>query len=121
MVAAASGFKEKSQRIVPQWILEGNQEVRCAFTRGFFDADGYYHIRPEEADYRVRFGQSDPVVLEGIRDILCREGFKCSKVLGPYKSKQEAKPYYELHLHGRMQMQRFHRKIRPCHPDKACI
>ncbi|MFX1508330.1 MAG: LAGLIDADG family homing endonuclease [Promethearchaeota archaeon] len=118
MKEAIGSFKDKNQRSIPLWIINGDKAVRHAFIRGFFDADGFYYIKPDNSDYRVRFGQADQLVLENLRDILSQEGFKCSDVLGPYQLKPNAKPYYELHVYGRNQMLRFQDLIRPCHPNK---
>lgn len=118
MQNAVGSFKDLVQPSVPRWILDGEQVVGRGFVRGFFDAEGYYFAAPAAADYRVRFGQSAHTVLADVRDILRREGFECSNVLGPYQSKPNVKPYFELHLHGRRQVQRFHELIRPCHPNK---
>jgi len=121
MKEAIGPFKDKNQRSIPRWILDGGKTVRYAFLRGFFDADGFYYIEPDNSDFRVRFGQVDRVVLEDIRDILYREGFECRDVLGPYQSKPNAKPYYELHIHGQKQVRRFHNLIKPCHPNKQLV
>ena len=121
MSEAAGPFKGQQQRRVPDWIQNEPIEVRRAFIQGFFDADGFYTTDEINSDFRVRFGQADYVVLEGIRTILGYDGFRCSNVLGPYQSKPEAKPYYELHLHGCQQVVRFHHLIKPCHPDKCTL
>jgi intein/homing endonuclease len=114
---AIEEFKADIERSIPSWIQAGESKIKYAFISGFFDADGYYHILPENSDYRVRFGQSEYQVLAEIKKIL-EEEFRCSEVLGPYKSKEIAKPYYELHIHGIKQVKKFKAIIRPCHPDK---
>jgi intein/homing endonuclease len=114
----ANPFKNKEQKGIPSWIIDGNQEIHYAFIRGFFDADGFYYIEPSASDYRVRFGQASSSILEGIREILQIGGFKCSEVLGPYQSKKDVKPYFELHIHGKNQLLKFHKLIKPCHPNK---
>ena len=121
MKEAAGPFKDKMQPNLPKWILDGNKEVRRSFIRGFFDAEGCYYIKPNASDYRVRFGQADRFILEGVRNILIHDGFTCSAVLGPYQSKPNVKPYYELHIHGRSQVQRFHELIKPSHPNKRLL
>jgi hypothetical protein len=68
-------------------------------------ADGSLYHNPKEYIYRI------------IKEIL-DENFHCSEVLGPYKSKETAKPYYELHIHGIKQLIKFREMIKPCHPDK---
>lgn len=118
MYKAVGPFKGNQQRHVPNWILMGDLDVHRGFIQGFFDADGYYLIEEDDSDFRVRFGQSEYGVLSGIRTILSRDKFKCSNVLGPYQSKPNVKPYFELHIHGRRQVLRFHHLIKPCHPEK---
>lgn len=113
-----NSFKDSDHRCVPWWILEGEQDVGRAFVRGFFDADEFYYLNPIKSDYRVRFGQVDSEVLDGVRRILAKDDFKCSEVLGPYRSKTNSKPYYELQIYGKSQMFRFHDLIRPSHPNK---
>ena len=116
---ALESFKSKGDRRVPSWIRNGDESLQFAFIRGFFEADGYYHVRPENSDYRVRLGQSEFFILEDIKNMLSLK-FKCSDVLGPYQSesKPDVKPYYELHIHGIDQVNKFHEVIRPCHPNK---
>ncbi|MFX1251754.1 MAG: LAGLIDADG family homing endonuclease, partial [Promethearchaeota archaeon] len=110
-------YKAETNRSVPSWIKEGDELIYNAFIRGFFDADGYYHMQPENSDYRVRFGQAEYYILKDLKDLLEKE-FECSDVLGPYQSKKNAKPYYELHIHGIKQLLKFHKIVRPCHPNK---
>lgn len=121
MCKAAGPFKGHQKRNVPLWILDGDIKVQRAFVQGFFDADGYYVIDEINSDYRVRFGQSEYDILAGIRNILIHSKFNCSNVLGPYRSKPNVKPYYELHIHGLKQVLRFQKVIRPCHPQKQLI
>ena len=118
-IEALESFKNKKLRRVPIWIKAGNKDLHYAFIKGFFEADGYYHIRPENSDYRVRLGQSEFYILLDIKTML-NGMFKCSKVLGPYqaKTKPHVKPYYELHIHGINQVKKFHELIKPCHPRK---
>jgi intein/homing endonuclease len=118
MQKIAHPFKNTEAQTIPEWILKGSEEVHRAFVRGFFDAEGWYHMDQKKFDYRVRFGQANYKILKGIQDILHREGFRCSAILGPYQSKPNAKPYYELHIHGRDQLIRFHKLIKPNHPHK---
>lgn len=118
MQEATDSFKGDKARRVPSWIRNGNLDVQRAFVQGFFDADGFYAITADSSDFRVRFGQSEPLVLADVCHILSNNGFKCSDVLGPYQSKPNVKPYYELHIHGQQQVLRFHRLIEPCHPEK---
>ncbi|MHA1410950.1 MAG: LAGLIDADG family homing endonuclease, partial [Candidatus Odinarchaeia archaeon] len=114
---ALGGFKAKFQRSVPCWIMNGCESIRLSFIRGFFDADGFYYVKPEKSDFRIRFGQSEFGILKNVKEILDNY-FKCSSVLGPYRSKENVKPYYELHIYGREQVYAFHKLIKPCHPNK---
>jgi intein/homing endonuclease len=114
---AVESFKSDTERRVPSWIREGTSIISYSFIRGFFDADGFYYINPEKHDYRVRFGQAEFYILSDIKEILSKD-FKCSNVLGPYKSKEGVKPYYELHLYGIDQLHKFHEIIGSCHPKK---
>ena len=118
MHEVAGSFKGNKKRSIPLWVLNGDLDVKRTFVQGFFDADGYYAIAADSSDFRVRFGQSEPLVLADVRHILCSDGFNCSEILGPYQSKPNVKPYYELHIHGQRQVLRFHRMIKPCHPEK---
>lgn len=113
----AESFKADENRCVPCWIQKGSKPIQYGFLSGFFDADGWYYFVPEKHDFRVRFGQAEFQVLQDIK-IMLEPKFNCSEVLGPYQSKLEAKPYYELHLHGKHQVIQFHGIIKPCHPDK---
>jgi hypothetical protein len=115
--AACKPFKNAANPSVPLWIKDGAESIKHAFIRGFFDAEGYFHLDKSRSDYRVRFGQANKVVLQDVRDMLCTE-LSCSAVLGPYKTKPEALPYYELHLYGIDQVRHFHELIKPCHPLK---
>lgn len=110
-------FKSDEDRMVPSWIKNGNESIQYSFIKGFFDADGFYHFHPENSDFRVRFGQAEYYILSDIREILLNN-FKCSNVLGPYQTKTDVKPYYELHLHGINQVYKFRDLIKPCHPNK---
>ena len=114
---AVESFKSNTERRVPSWIREGNEEIKYPFIRGFFDADGFYYINPEKHDYRVRFGQSEYYILSDIKEMLSND-FKSSEVLGPYQSKEGVKPYYELHLYSIDQLHKFHELIGACHPEK---
>jgi intein/homing endonuclease len=114
---AVGEFKAETKCTIPSWIKTGNSLIKHAFVCGFFDADGFYYIVPEKSDYRVRFGQSEYQVLADIKEMLEIE-FRCSEVLGPYKSKEGVRPYFELHIHGFNQLVKFKEKIKPCHPDK---
>ena len=117
---ACTPFKDKVDPRIPTWIKEGSENVGIAFIKGFFDAEGCYMINPRTSDYRVRFGQANHGVLQDLRDMLGTR-FTCSEVLGPYQTKPEALPYYELQMHGIKQVQQFHDLIKPCHPDKQRI
>ncbi len=110
-------FKDKNERRVPLWIKNGVKTIQQSFIRGFFEADGYYHLKPKNSDYRVRLGQYEYFILKDIREML-KDDFKCSDVLGPYQSKPNVKPYYELHIHGIKQVNKFHKIIKPCHLNK---
>ncbi|HME53815.1 MAG TPA: hypothetical protein VKM55_16425 [Candidatus Lokiarchaeia archaeon] len=77
-------------------------------------------ISPKTSDYRVRFGQANHDILQDVGDRLCIR-FACSQVLGPYQTKPEALPYYEIQLHGIKQVQKFRDLIKPCHPEKERI
>jgi intein/homing endonuclease len=114
---AVESFKDNIDRKIPLWIKHGEKSNQQRFISGFFDADGWYYIIPEKYDYRVRFGQSEYCILQDIKDMLDTD-FKCSEVLGPYQSKENVKPYFELHIHGIDQVYKFHKIIKPCHPDK---
>ncbi|MHA1150044.1 MAG: LAGLIDADG family homing endonuclease [Promethearchaeota archaeon] len=120
-MARIEEFKSEQNRSVPTWIKTGDKQVRYAFIRGFFDADGFFYLYSKRHDYRVRLGQSEYYILKDIKEMLENEhedGFRVSDVLGPYQSKEGVKPYYELHLYGIDQVKQFHSLIRPCHPEK---
>lgn len=110
-------FKDDENRSVPSWIKNGTQSMQYNFIRGFFDADGFYYIYPKKYDYRVRLGQAEFYILKDIKEML-QVQFEISDVLGPYQSKVDVKPYYELHIYGIDQVRKFHDLIRPCHPEK---
>ena len=110
-------FKADVDRSIPSWIKQGNKLLKFNFVSGFFDADGFFYLVPENNDFRVRFGQSEFQVLQDIKEML-KDDFTCSDVLGPYQSKEGVKPYFELHIYGIDQVKKFHRVIKPCHPDK---
>jgi len=113
-------FKSKGDRMVPSWIKNGNESIQYSFIKGFFDADGWYHLHPENSDFRVRFGQAEYYILNDIREMLV-DKFICSDVLGPYKTKEGVKEYYELHLYGIEQVYKFRDLVKPCHPNKQLI
>ena len=97
--------------------MESENSIRYAFIRGFFDADGWFHINSTKNDYRIGFGQSEFHIIKNIREIL-QEEFKTSDILGPYQSKTKNKPYYQLHLYGIEQLLKFNKLIKPGHPEK---
>ncbi len=117
---SAIPFKDKTSPAIPAWIKAGSDEVRESFIRAFFDTEGFYYVNANRSDYRVRFGQASRQVLQDLRDMLSTT-FTCSEVLGPYQSKANALPYFELHIYGIDQLRRFHDLIRPCHPIKQSI
>ena len=118
MLEASEDFKSKETRRVPEWIRGGSHTVRTAFIRGFFDTDGSYCVNYDKYDYRVRFGQIDKQVILDVREILQGLRFKVSELLGPYQYKKDARPYYEIQLHGKHQFLRFSKIIKPRHPEK---
>jgi intein/homing endonuclease len=118
MLKASEDFKSKNERCVPDWIKYGSYEIKTAFLRGFFDADGSYCLNRAKYDYRVRFGQVEKQIIRDIKDMLESLGFKTGKLLGPYEYKEDAKPYYEVQVHGRDQVKDFNEIVKPSHPDK---
>ena len=110
-------FKAERNRSIPEWIKKGSKAIQYGFVGGFFDADGFNYLVPKKYDFRIRLGQSEFQILQDIKEILNND-FNCSEVLGPYQSKQGVKPYFELHIYGINQVKKFHRAIKPCHPDK---
>ncbi len=110
-------FKAESDRNIPNWIKYGVKPIQYSFISGFFDADGFYYLVREKQDYRVRLGQSEFQILQDIKEML-NDRFNCNEVFGPYQSKENVKPYFELHIYGKNEVKKFHRIIKPCHPEK---
>ena len=118
MVNLSEDFKSKDIRRVPEWIKYGSHAIRTAFIRGFFDTDGSSSVNHDKYDYRIRFGQIDKQIILDVKEILESLRFKVSNLLGPYQYKENAKPYYEIQIHGKHQFLRFAKIIKPTHPNK---
>jgi len=75
----------------------------------------------QPSDLRIRFGQSSRSVLARIRVMITAMGMKTGRVCGPYISKEEALPYYELFIYGIDEVRRFFKKVGSEHPDKRSL
>ncbi len=103
----------QSQWFTPSWIKNGNFDIKTAYIRGFFDAEGSI----ETKNIRIYLAQANKKVLEEIKYLLQEIEIK-SNLSGPYIKKGTATEMYALIIYGKERVINFYNKIGSYHPDK---
>ncbi len=116
---------DQSTWLTPTWISNGSGELKAAYVRGFFDAEGSINsfekttLDVPEKDIRIYLAQANQGVLGEIREIVSEFGIRCGRVCGPYVKKGSETRMYALMVHGSEQVLKFYDSFNSAHPDKV--
>lgn len=116
---------DQSTWLTPSRILNGSNEVKEAYVRGFFDAEGSINsfekttLNIPQKNIRIYFAQANQPVLEEVRQIISESGIRCGSVCGPYVKKGTLTEMYALNIHGTFQVLKFYDSFGSSHPEKV--
>ncbi len=111
------------------WVLEtsaawlaaepsfSTKEERCAYARGYFDAEGGIP-RDASARFYIQFVQKDRADIARLREILEEEGIACGKLHQP--SRRTEHPVWRFYVAARSQRD-FIARVGSWHPRKRSL
>lgn len=106
----------------PKTVLEASQDIKKAYIRGFFDAEGGVpHIekkKQEQKNIRIYFSQVSKNALTELKTLIEEFGIKCGRISGPYFKIGYKHPTYGLRIHGIKEVAKFSVLIGSMHPEK---
>lgn len=117
---------DQASWFTPTWIQDGLAEIKKAYARGFFDAEGSINSLEKfgenhfsRKDIRIYFAQANKRALEELRAILLELGIRCGKVCGPYVKKGTKTKMYGLMIHGSGETLNFYDIVGSFHLEKV--
>ena len=100
--------------LTPKWIYNEDLQIKAAYIRGFFDAEGSI----ETNNVRIYIAQANKEVLEELRELLKEFGINALQIHGSYIKKGTRTKMYALLIHSKKRVLDFYAKIGSYHPDK---